>query len=310
MKMFNKITEKLLKIVSEYDENAVYDGAYSIREDGKCVATKSSDHITIEQKEDRPGMNVHVDDGTKGESVYIPTCVTEGGIEDIVYNDFFIGKDCDIMIGAGCGVSTEDDSEARHNGVHRLFIGENSHVVYEEKHIGLGSGQGQKMINPSSQIELADNAYLEINATQISGLTKARRSTGVKLGKHAKLVVRERLLTEADQRVDTTFTVYLNGEDSSADLVSRSVARDNSCQYYKSTIVGNTRCKGHSECDSIIDENAVVDSMPRLVAKSKEASLIHEAAIGKIAGEQILKLRTLGLSEEEAESQIITGFLE
>ncbi len=301
------ITKKLLELVSDFKGN--FQGAYNIREDGQCAGRVSSENIIIESKKDKPGLDITIRPGTKGETVYIPACVTKGGIDDLVYNDFFVGEGADVLIVAGCGVHTEDDSEARHNGIHRFFIGENAKVRYEEKHIGTGKGEGNRVIDPVTDIILEKNAYLEMNTTQISGVDKTTRKTTAKAAEGAKLVIRERLFTEGDQRAETFFQVDLNGEGSGADIVSRSVAKDQSYQNYVSTIVGNAPCTGHSECDAILDDDAIVDASPRLYARNKEASLIHEAAIGKIAGEQILKFRTLGLTEEEAEQKIIDGFL-
>ncbi len=303
----NNITKKLLEQVSDFTGS--FKGAYNIRENGECAGRVSSKNIKIESKQDKPGLDITILPGTKGETVYIPACVTKGGIDDLVYNDFFVGENADIVIVAGCGVHTDDDSEARHNGIHRFFVGENARVRYEEKHIGTGDGQGNRTIDPITDVVLEKNAYLEMNTTQISGVDKTTRKTTVKAAEGAKLVIRERLFTEGDQRAETFFQVDLNGAGSGADIVSRSVAKGHSYQNYVSTIVGNAACTGHSECDAIIDDDAIVDASPRLFARNKDASLIHEAAIGKIAGEQILKFRTLGLTEEEAAQKIIDGFL-
>ena len=303
----NEITKKLLELVSEYKGD--FKGAFNIREDGECAGRSSSKNIKIDSKTDKPGLDIHVAPGTKGETVYIPACVTKGGIDDLVYNDFFIGPDCDIVIVAGCGVHTDDHSEARHNGIHRFFVGEGSKVRYEEKHVGTGTGTGSRVIDPETDVVLEKNSYLEMNTTQISGINHTRRKTTATCAAGSRLVVRERLFTEKDQKAETFFHADLNGEGASADIVSRSVAKDQSYQNYESTIVGNAPCSGHSECDAIIDDEAIVDASPRLFARHKDASMIHEAAIGKIAGEQILKFRTLGLTEEEAEAKIIEGFL-
>ncbi len=303
----NDITKKLLEMVSNFKGS--FKGAYNIREDGQCAGRVSSENIKIESKTDKPGLDITILPGTKGETVYIPACVTKGGIDDLVYNDFYVGENADIVIVAGCGVHTEDDSEARHNGIHRFFIGENARVRYEEKHIGTGDGTGNRTIDPVTDVVLEKNSYLEMNTTQISGVDKTTRKTTAKAAEGAKLVIRERLFTEGEQSAETFFQVDLNGEGSGADIISRSVAKGKSYQNYVSTIVGNAPCTGHSECDAIIDDDAIVDASPRLFARNKDASLIHEAAIGKIAGEQILKFRTLGLTEEEAEQKIIDGFL-
>lgn len=304
----NDVTKNLLGIVSEYKEDG-FKGAYSLRQDGRCVDSMSTKNIVITPKTDKPGIIVKVAPGTVGETVYIPSCVTQGGIDDVVYNDFYVGENCNITIKSGCGVHSEDDTLARHNGVHEFYIGEGSKVYYEEKHVGTGSGSGNRAINPVSKIHLEKDAELEINATQISGLDKATRNTIATVGEGAKLTVHERLFTEGEQITKTNFKVELNGDGSSADIVSRSVARDNSYQSMDSVIIGNAVCTGHSECDSIVAEKAVVDASPRLFARNPDATLIHEAAIGKIAGEQILKLCTLGLTEEEAENEIVQGFL-
>lgn len=303
----NSITQKLLEVVSDFKGS--FKGAYNIRENGECAGRMSSDNIKIESKTDKPGLDITILPGTKGETMYIPACVNQGGIDDLVYNDFYVGANADVVIVAGCGVHTDDDSEARHNGIHRFFIGEGARVRYEEKHIGTGSGQGKRTIDPVTAVYLEKNAYMEMNTTQIGGVSHTVRKTTATAAEGAKLVVRERLYTEEDQRAETYFQVDLNGDGSGADIVSRSVAKDHSYQNYESTIVGNAACTGHSECDAIIDGDAIVDATPRLFARNKDASLIHEAAIGKIAGEQILKLRTLGLTEEEAENKIIEGFL-
>ena len=300
----NPIAKKLLSFIADYTQ-----GALHIRENGKCVSQHASPNVTITSKKANSGLNIVVHSACKNETVCIPAVVTSGGIDDIVYNDFIIEEGAEVTILSGCGVHTDDDLQARHDGIHHFHIGKNSRVHYIEKHIGTGSGSGNKTINPMSEIEMMEGSFLEMDTTQISGISKAIRKTHATLDAGAKLVVRERLFTQGKESVDTDFLVELNGDDSSADIVSRTVARDHSYQNFVSTIVGKARCKGHSECDSILDEQAIVDSTPRLVASCKEANLIHEAAIGKIAGEQIMKLKTLGLSEEEAENQIIDGFL-
>lgn len=303
----NRITKKLIEMVTNYRNG--FDGAFSIRQNGLCIGIQSSDNVEIIPKTNRPGIDVYIKDGTKDETVYVPTCVTQGGIQDVVFNDYHIGENCDVKIISGCGVNTDDGREAKHSGVHTFNIGKFSRVSYTENHIGTGEGDGTRSINPSTNITLEEGSQLEIDATQISGIDIANRSTRAKIGKNASLVIHERLFTEKNQNVKTNFIVELNGENSSTDIVSRSVARDHSYQSTDSTIIGNAPCNGHSECDAIIGEEAIVNASPRLFAHHKDAAMIHEAAIGKIAGEQILKLRTLGLTEEEAENQIINGFL-
>lgn len=303
----NAITQRLLKLVSDW--NGGFPGAFNIREDGACAGRQSSPNIRIESKTDKPGLNIYVLPGTKGETVSIPACVTHGDVDDLVYNDFFVGADADVLIVAGCGVHTENGEPARHNGIHRFFLEDNARVKYVEKHIGIGAGAGLRSIDPVTEAELKKNAVLEMDTSQIGGVDKTKRVTRAKLGPGAKLLIRERILTEKAQQASTDFQVELNGENSGVDLISRSVARDSSHQDYRSTIIGNAPCTGHSECDAIIAGSATVDAAPQLCAHHVDAALIHEAAIGKIAGEQILKLRTLGLTEKEAETKIVEGFL-
>lgn len=304
----NDITQSLLKVISDWD-GGEFKGAYNIREDGACAGRQSSANIHIESKKDKPGLDIYVLPEANGETVYIPACVTHGNEDDIVYNDFHIAAGADVTIVAGCGVHTEDHENARHNGIHRFFLEKGSHVKYLEKHIGTGKGDGIRSIDPVTEAFLGTDSVLEMDTTQIGGVDHTLRQTSAKAEVGAKLIIRERILTEKSQDAVTNFKVELNGDGSGADIVSRSVARDTSHQAYSSVIVGNARCTGHSECDAIIDEHASVDAAPQLCAHNSDAALIHEAAIGKIAGEQILKLRTLGLTEEEAEAKIIEGFL-
>lgn len=299
----DSITEKLLGIVS--DRNVIsFKGAYNIRENSGCAGRQSSENIKIENKSDNPGIVIKIGSGAQKETVYIPACVTRGGVNDLVYNDFYVEDGADVIIVAGCGVHSDDEEEARHNGIHRFFIGKNARVLYKEKHIGTGNGSGAKRIDPVTDVVMDENSYMEMDTMQISGVTSTNRLTTAKLGAGAKLVIRERLLTDGDETAKSDFSVSLDGEDSGVDLVSRSVAKGNSYQEYHSVIKGNCRCTGHSECDAILADNGRVNAAPELYAGNIDASLIHEAAIGKIAGEQIIKLRTLGLTEEEALSLI------
>lgn len=304
----NKITDQLLKLISSIP-SADFKGAFSIRENGQCAARQSSENIKIESKKDAPGLEIHIKPHTKGETAYIPACVTKAGIDDLVYNDFYVGEGADVIIEAGCGVHSEGEEEARHNGIHRFFLEKDAHVLYQEKHIANGSGGGAKRIDPVTDIELAEGACLEMDTVQLGGVTRTERKTRAVLHKNARLVVRERIMTSGDEFARTDFVVKMEGEGSAADLVSRSVARGNSRQEFASTIHGNAPCTGHSECDAILAENGTVLAMPGLEANNVDAALIHEAAIGKIAGEQLLKLRTLGLTTEQAEETIIKGFL-
>ncbi|MBR1392576.1 MAG: SufD family Fe-S cluster assembly protein [Ruminococcus sp.] len=303
----DKTTEELLGIVSDW--SGKFNGAYNIRSNGQCAGRQSSENILIENKEGAPGLVIKIKPGTKGETVYIPACVTKGGIDDLVYNDFYVGEGADVIIVAGCGVHTDDGHDVRHNGIHRFILDKGSKVLYKEKHIGTGAGGGAKRIDPVTEIIQGEDSYLEMDTIQIGGVDRTFRKTSGTLGKGAKLVIKERILTDKEQRAETDFAVELNGEGSAADIVSRSVARGNSYQEYHSKISGNAKCKGHSECDAILADNGKVNAAPELFAGDLDAELIHEAAIGKIAGEQIIKLRTLGLTEEEAEKKIIDGFL-
>lgn len=303
----NNITQSLLSILSGWKDG--FKGAFNIREDGACAGRQSSDNIQIDSKKDLPGLDIHIKAGTKGEIVYIPACVTHGNVDDLVYNDFFIGEGADVTIVAGCGVHTDNEEEARHNGIHRFFLEKGSRVLYKEKHIGTGTGTGIKKIDPVTDAELAEDSTLEMDTVQISGVDMTTRTTRAKLGTRSKLIIRERLMTDGNETAKTDFEVTMEGEDSGVDLISRSVAKGDSYQEYHSVIRGNCRCTGHSECDAILVGNGKVNAAPELYAGDIDASLIHEAAIGKIAGEQITKLRTLGLTEEEAESKIIEGFL-
>ena len=303
----NKITESLLRVVSEF--GGTFKGAYNVREDGECAGRQSSENIKIESKKEGPGLVIHVRPGTKGETVYIPACVTHGGIDDLVYNDFYIGEDADVLVVAGCGVHNDESTEARHNGIHRFFLEKGARVLYREKHIGTGTGKGAKRIDPVTDITMAENSYLEMDTVQISGVDSTMRRTTATLAAGARLVVRERLMTTGTEWARSDFDVTLEGEDSGVDLISRSVARGRSRQEFNSCLRGKNRCSGHSECDAILAESGSVVASPSLEAAHVDAALIHEAAIGKIAGEQILKLRTLGLTPEEAVERIIQGFL-
>ena len=307
----NFIAKNLIKVVSEFEDLFDIEGsAYNIREDGQCAGRKSTKNIQIESKKDNPGLVIHIKPATKNEKVYIPACVTHGSFDDLVYNDFYVGEDADVTIVAGCGVHTEDGGQARHNGIHRYILEKNAKVLYLEKHIGTGSGKGIRRIDPVTDATLAEGAILTMDTIQLGGVDDTTRTTRAVLGPAAKIIVRERIMTDGNEKAKTDFSVILEGEDSGADLVSRSVARGNSHQEFTSKIVGKVRCTGHSECDAILAEQGTVNAAPSLDARHVDAALIHEAAIGKIAGEQILKLRTLGLTEEEAEQKIIDGFLQ
>ncbi len=304
----NKVTKGLLEKVSDWMDMPA-GAAFNIRQDSKCAGRHSTENIEIRSKTDNPGLDIIIKAGTKGESCYIPACVTKSNVDDLTYNDFYIGEGADVTIVAGCGIHTDHEEGSAHNGIHRFFMKPNSRAVYVEKHLGEGVGQNNRKINPVTYCELEENAYLEMDTSQIGGVDYSDRKTEAILSDGARLIIKENILTEGTQRATTDFNVELNGKDSGVDLISRAVARDDSYQSYHSVIQGNNACTGHSECDSIIVGNGKVDALPELHANDADAMLIHEAAIGKIAGEQIVKLQTLGLTEEEAEQQIIAGFL-
>lgn len=306
MKM-NEITKKLLGVVSDFKEE--FDGAYNIREDGGCAGRKSSDHIRIEPKTEQPGIEIHISSEAQQEKVYIPACVTHGAVDDLVYNDFYVAAGADVTIVAGCGVHTDSEESARHNGIHRFFLEKGAHVKYEEKHIGTGTGKGIRSIDPVTDATIGEDAVLEMNTIQIGGVDRTNRQTRARLGAGAKLIIHESIMTDLEETAVTDFKVVMEGEDSGVDLISRSVARGHSRQEYHSKVEGLCRCTGHTECDAILVDQGTVNAAPELYAGDLNASLIHEAAIGKIAGEQIIKLRTLGLTEKEAEEKIIDGFL-
>ena len=302
-----KIDKELLSQIS--DLHKIPEGAYNIRKNGKLLSRNTNAYIDIVQKKDKDGIDIIIKAGTKNQSVHIPVIVAEAGLKDLVYNDFYIGKDADVTIVAGCGIACGSKEDSGHDGIHTFHLAEGARVVYVEKHIATGKGTGKRLLNPITNIEMAKNSYMKMETVQISGVTSSIRTTNAKLGENAKLEINEKIMTENSDYAETIFDVDLNGLDSSCHVVSRAVAKNNSHQIYKSVINGNNKCYGHTECDAIIMDNAHIVAKPELTAKVADASLIHEAAIGKIAGEQIVKLQTLGLTEQEAEQEIIKGFL-
>lgn len=303
----DKIQQNLLSEIA--DLHGVPEGAYNIRANGEAAGRASTANIVITTKTDKPGIDINIADGTKHESVHIPVIISQSGIKEMVYNDFFIGEDCDIVIVAGCGIHNGGDDDSRHDGIHRFFVGKNSKVKYIEKHYGEGDGNGKRVFNPKTEVHCAEGAIIELEMTQIKGVDSTVRITEVALDRNATCNVTERLMTHGSQTAQTEITVDLNGDGSHTNVVSRSVARDDSRQTFIAKIRGNAACSGHSECDAIIMDNAVVSAIPEVDANCVDAALIHEAAIGKIAGDQLIKLMTLGLSEKEAEEQIVSGFL-
>ena len=305
--MMDQIQQRILAEVADLHE--VPEGAYNIRANGQMAGRNTTANIDIISKEDGEGIDIRIKPGTKHESVHIPVVVSKSGLKDLVYNDFYIGEDADVVIIAGCGIHNCGDQDSEHNGIHRFFIGKNAKVKYVEKHYGSGDGRGGRILNPGTEITMEEGSFMEMESTQIKGVDSTDRNTTANLASGAKLVIRERLLTHGNQTAISRFEVSLNGEDASANVISRSVAREESSQTFISRINGNAKCAGHTECDAIIMDNAKISAVPELTANNPDAALIHEAAIGKIAGEQIIKLMTLGLTEQEAEAQIINGFL-
>lgn len=301
------IQRQLMEQVAELHE--VPEGAYSLRVNGASAAIQSSEHITIVRKEDKPGIDIYIAPGTKHESLHIPVVLSQTGLKDLVYNDFHVGEGADVVIVAGCGIHNCGTQESAHDGVHSFYLEKDARVKYIERHYGEGDGRGGVVMNPTTIVEIAEGGYMEMDTTQIKGIDSTIRVTKGKVAEGATFLVKEKLMTHGDQYAETNFTVDLDGKGSSTDVVSRSVARDQSRQKFLACINGNTACHGHSECDAIIMDHASVRAIPELTANDIDASLIHEAAIGKIAGDQLIKLMTLGLTEEEAEAQIISGFL-
>ena len=305
--MIDEIQRRLRMEIA--DLHGTPEGAYNIRANSDLAERNTTANIDITTKTDVSGIDVRVKPGTKKESIHIPVVLSESGLKEMVYNDFYIGDDCDVVIIAGCGIHNCGDQDSQHDGIHRFFIGKNSKVKYVEKHYGEGDGTGKRLLNPVTEAYLEENSFMEMEMVQIKGVDSTVRTTKSELAAGAKMLVRERLLTHGDQRAESVYETVLNGAGSSADIVSRSVAKDNSYQRFDSKITGNAACSGHTECDAIIMDNARILAVPQLEANNIDAALVHEAAIGKIAGEQIIKLMTLGLSQEQAEEQIINGFL-
>lgn len=305
--MIDEIGKSLLKEVADLDALPV--GAYNVRVNGESSERNTTANIDIVSKTDKPGIDIIIKPGTKNESVHIPVILSQSGMKEMVYNDFYVGEDCDVTIVAGCGIHNCGGGDSAHDGLHRFFVGKNAKVRYVEKHYGEGDGRGKRVMNPTTEVHLEEGASMILEATQISGIDDTLRKTIATLAENATLEVQEKVLTTGEQNAVSEFVADLNGDGSSCNIVSRTVARDKSTQHFSSTLNGNAACSGHTECDSIIMDSAKVSASPQLTAANVDASLIHEAAIGKIAGEQLLKLMTLGLTEQEAEERIVSGFL-
>ena len=306
--MLSDIVKNLLQEVSGM-VNIPTTSAFNIRNNGQSEGRKSTENIDIVPKPNGEGLDIYVKPFTKNEDVHIPALITSDGVHDIAYNDFHIGEGAEIKIIAGCGIHNCGCDDSIHEGIHRFFVGKNAKIIYEEKHIGEGDGNGKRIINPQTHIVAEENAYIEMDTVQLKGVDSTKRISSAKLAEGATMIIKEKIMTHGDQYAETSFDVDLDGTGSSAKLISRSVAKDNSRQLFRSKINGNADCYGHSECDAIIMDNGIVAAEPEITANHVDASLIHEAAIGKIAGDQLTKLMTLGLTEDEAEAQIINGFL-
>ncbi len=303
----NGLDRDLLKEIAGIE--AVPTGAYNVRRNGKLAGRNTTANIDIVTKTDKPGIDIIIKPKTKGERVDIPVILTETGLDDLVYNDFYVGEDADVVIVAGCGIHNAGGLKSEHDGIHAFHIGKNAKVLYIEKHYGEGEGTGERILNPTTLVEIAEGGSMTMETAQIKGVDSAIRKTDAVLGDGATLIIREKIMTHGKQYAETNFHVALNGKDSGARVISRSIAKDDSHQKYISCIDGNNLCSGHTECDAIIMDNGTVTAKPELNANNIEARLIHEAAIGKIAGEQLIKLMSLGLTEKEAEEKIVNGFL-
>ena len=301
---------KLLKEIAELEKTP--QGAYNIRRNGELDSRASTANIEITTKTEpgKSGIDIRIKPGTKGESVHIPVIITQTGLTEMVYNDFYIGEDCDVDIVAGCGIHNSGCETAQHDGVHTFYVGRNAKVRYVERHYGEGEGTGKRIMNPQTVVYLEEGASIELETTQIRGVDSTKRETKVVVGAGAEVVITEKLLTHGGQIAESDMDVILDGPGASGRVISRSVAQDQSVQVFYPRVTGNSDCFGHVQCDSIIMGDAKIKSIPAIVANHVDAQLVHEAAIGRIAGDQILKLMTLGLTEEEAEEKILDGFLQ
>ncbi len=304
----DRIDFSLLKEIALMDSLPT-NGAYNIRKNGSSAERFSTENVGIENKTDKSGIDINIKSGTKGETVHIPVIITESGHTETVYNDFFIGDNCDVTIMAGCGIHNCGDSESRHDGIHTFYIGKNSTVRYAERHYGDGDGNGERIMNPETVVYVGEGSTIQMDTTQIRGIDSTARKTRIVVGKDASAVINEKLLTHGKQYAESDMDLVLEGENSNGRIVSRSVAQDDSKQVFRPNVIGRNECFGHIRCDSILMGNATISSVPAVVAEHTKANLVHEAAIGRIAGDQLIKLMTLGLTEEEAEEKILQGFL-
>ena len=306
--MIDTVIQSMLSTIAGI--NGKVEGAFNLRENGQGVERYSTENIKIVPKKDKPGIDIFIRPGTRGEQVHIPVVLTQSGLNDLVYNDFFIGEGADVTIIAGCGIHNDGCDTTEHDGIHSFKIGKNAHIRYVEKHYGEGTGTGERVLNPTTIVDMDEGSSCEMEMVQIAGVSSTSRKTEAKLGANAKLLITERLMTHDDQRADSDVVIHLNGAGSSAQVISRSVAKDRSSQIFHPIAQGNALCHAHIQCDTILMDEAHVQSIPEIEANHPDAAIIHEAAIGRINNEQMLKLETLGLSEEEAEKIIIDAFLE
>lgn len=306
-KEIKQVDKDLLNEISNLEN--IEKGAYNIRKNGQGIERKITENVDIKTKTDKPGIDIYVKENTKFEFIHIPVIITESGLSDLVYNDFYIGKNANVIIVAGCGIHNDHHKDSQHDGIHRFFLEEGAKVKYIEKHYGEGNGDGKRILNPVTEVYLKAGSSMEMESSQIKGVDSTIRETKGELEANTNFVVSEKIMTHGNQFAETIFDVQLNGENASTHVTSRSVATDSSEQLFVSKIYGNDKCFAHSECDAIVKDRAKVTATPEITANNVEANLIHEAAIGKIAGEQLIKLMTLGLSEKEAEEEIINGFL-
>lgn len=303
----DQIQKDLLKEVAGFHE--IPTGAYNIRANGESTGRQTTANIDIVTKEDKNGIDIIIKAGEKRESLHIPVILSQTGLQEVVYNDFYVEDGADVVIIAGCGIHNGGDAKSQHDGIHTFHIGKNAKVKYVEKHYGQGDGKGERVLNPETVIHMEENSYMEMDSVQIKGVDSTNRITTADLKEGATLIVKEKIMTHGEQSAETTFNVDLNGENATCHVISRSVAKEKSLQRFLSKVNGNASCNGRTECDAIIMDDATVCAIPEIIANHPDASLVHEAAIGKIAGEQLIKLMTLGLTKEEAEAQIVNGFL-
>ena len=307
MANINQTDRSLLEAVA--DLHRVPEGAYNIRKNGQGLARHSTANIDIVPKTDKPGIDIRVKPGTQHESIHIPVILTESGLSDMVYNDFYIGEGADVLIIAGCGIHNCGDQRSQHDGIHSFHLARGARIRYVEKHYGEGNGSGERILNPRTIIEMEENSVCEMETVQIRGVDSTRRETEAHLAAGARLILTERLLTEGTQTAESDVSISLDGADAVTQIVSRSIARGHSLQVFHPVVIGNAPCRAHVQCDSMIMDTASIRSIPEIRANHSDAQLIHEAAIGKINSDQIVKLMTFGMSEEEAEAVIVENFL-